>query len=210
MVTGKKRSQMSFALWSMCNRHNTSEENIYKCNSRIYEISKKLCAIASSKLHKGKILSQETKDKLSIARTGKKLSEEHKAKINPTGRILSTETKEKISKGQMGRVGGMQDKQHSQETKDKISASNIGKIKKPLSEERKNEISKQFSGTVQSEEHISKRIVSRLANGHYKDRDATIEKMRVAAANRPKYECHCGKLLSPSNFKRWHGDNCKN
>jgi hypothetical protein len=63
---------------------------------------------------------------------------------------------------------------------------------------------------VQTEEHISKRNAARSENGYYKDRDATIEKMKSSALARTKYKCHCGKLVGPSNFKRWHGDNCKN
>ena len=176
MVLGKMKRQMSFALWSMCNRHHTDKKNIYY-NSRIFELARKEFIKANKILH--------------------------------TGKILSNETRLKISKGQMGRPGGMQDKQHTEETKNKISASNIGKIKPPLSKERKDNISKQFSGTIQTEEHISKRTSARLENGYYKDRDATIEKMKNSALARTKYKCHCGKLASPSNFKRWHGDNCR-
>jgi hypothetical protein len=151
----------------------------YIINSRAYQRARENVSAELSIIHKGKRLSQETKDKISKSHTGKKLSEDHKSKINPKGRILSQETKDKISKGQKGRVGGMQDKQHSQKTKDKISSSNKGKIKKPLSKERKNEISKHFSGTVQSEEHISKRLKSRQENGYYKDRNSTIEKYQL-------------------------------
>jgi ribosomal protein L37AE/L43A len=36
------------------------------------------------------------------------------------------------------------------------------------------------------------------------------KKLSIAAKNRQKMKCiHCGKLLDPSNHKRWHGDNCK-
>lgn len=176
MVSGIMKRQMSFALWSMCNRHNTAKENLYH-NSRIYELARKEFIIANKILH--------------------------------TGRICSTETKEKISKGQIGRVGGMQDKTHSEETKLKISKSNIGKKKPSLSDDRKLQISAQFSGTTQTQEHISKRVSSRKESGYYKSEAETKIKMSHSAKNRTKLKCHCGKECSPSNYKRWHGDNCK-
>lgn len=211
MLYGKKRSQMSFAFWSMCNRSHTSEENIYKCNSRIYSLSRKLCAIASSELHTGKFVSQETREKISKARTGTKSSEETKKKISDAGknRRHTKETREKISKSNKGKKSWTEGKHHTEETKKKISAGNKGKTKLPLSVETKKKISDAGKGAVQSEEHIAKRLKSRQENGYYRDRESTIEKISLAAQNRPKYECHCGKLASPSNFKRWHGDNCK-
>lgn len=39
---------------------------------------------------------------------------------------------------------------------------------------------------------------------------STIDKLREKAKNRAKIECtHCNKLVDASNYKRWHGDNCK-
>jgi hypothetical protein len=208
MLNDPYKSKMRFALWMLSNGKNSFQQR-YKCNSRIYEIVKKEFSIAASKLHKGKILSQETKDKLSIAHKGKKLSKEHKEKINPRGRILSQETKDKISQGQIGRIGGMKNKHHSEETKKKISSGNVGKIMPPMTQERKDQVSKQFLGSIQSAEHKAKRLSSRKERGYYKDEASTKRKMSESAKNRPKYKCHCGKECSPSNFKRWHGENCK-
>lgn len=177
MLLGKQKRNMSFAFWSMCNRHNTKIENIYYSSSRIYEIARKEFILANKNLH--------------------------------TGRKCLPETKDKISVGQIGRIGGMKNKTHSQETKDKISAGNKGKIMPPLSQERKDQVSKQFAGTIQTDEHVYRRVLSRKTNGYYKDIDATKEKMSMAAKTRPRYICHCGKECSPSNYKRWHGSNCK-
>lgn len=212
MTYGKCKRNMHFAFWMLSNKTkhtNSTDAYNFVVHSRLYQQARENFTTEMSVLHKGKVLSAETKNKISVAHEGKTLSEKHKAKINPNGRILSQETKDKISNSQTGRIGGMQNKQHSHETKDKISASNKGKTKKPLSKERKDQISKQFTGTIQTDEHISKRITARATNGHYNDRDATIEKMKNAAQARPKYECQCGKSVSPSNFKRWHGENCK-
>lgn len=40
--------------------------------------------------------------------------------------------------------------------------------------------------------------------------DATKKLQSTIAKNRIKKECpHCSKLVDPSNFLRWHGDNCR-
>ena len=207
MVYGKNKTKMHFAFWCLCNR---MKDNILNINSRTYQQAKENFSIENSILHSGKVLSQETKDKLSIAHRGKKLSEEHKAKINPTGRVHTEDTKLKISKGQIGRVGGMQDKHHSEETKRKISEGNVGKIMPPITEIRRRQVSDQFKGTTQSVDHKNKRLKARQENGFYKDKESTLKKMSESAKNRPKYKCHCGIECTASNFKRWHGDNCKN
>lgn len=203
---------MNFAFWSISNKrkHTTDDEAYdYYINSRFYQKAKENFAFENSITHTGKVLSQETKDKISKAHKGKKLSQEHKEKINPKGRILSVETKRKISEGQIGRVGGMTGKTHSEESKDKISKGNKGKTMPALTEERKQQISKFFSGSTQTEDHISRRVSSRKTNGYYKDEAATKKKMSNSAKNRLKLICHCGKECSPSNYKRWHGKNCK-
>jgi group I intron endonuclease len=41
-------------------------------------------------------------------------------------------------------------------------------------------------------------------------KDSTLTLIRERAKNRSKEVCsHCGKYVDASNFKRWHGDNCK-
>jgi hypothetical protein len=78
----------------------------------------------------GRVLSQESKRKISEARKGRVLSEEHKQKIGEAGR---------------GRV-------HSTETKQKISDANKGQLREPLSEETKRQISEKLKGRPKSEE----------------------------------------------------------
>ena len=104
----------------------------------------------------------------------------------------------------------MQDKHHSEETKRKISEGNVGKIMPPITEIRRRQVSDQFKGTTQSVDHKNKRLKARQENGFYKDKESTLKKMSESAKNRPKYKCHCGIECTASNFKRWHGDNCKN
>lgn len=74
--------------------------------------------------HTGKIFSEETKKKISIAKVGKPLSQEAKNKLRAinTGKTLSEETKKKISIANTGVNNGFYGKTHSNEVKAKISA----------------------------------------------------------------------------------------
>lgn len=87
---------------------------------------------------RGRIITQETKDKIRKANTGKIRSEESKRKqsITTTGRKFSDEHNKNVSEGLMGHYT-------SQETKDKISQAHMGKI---LSEEHKQKISEGNKG----------------------------------------------------------------
>ena len=89
--------------------------------------------------HKGKIVSKETREKLSKHNKGIPLSEERKAKMK--GNIISEETREKISNALKG-------KPKSAETKEKMKASRT--------KEYKENLSKKLSGRKLSAEHIKK------------------------------------------------------
>ena len=43
-----------------------------------------------------------------------------------------------------------------------------------------------------------------------KHNQVTLLKLSEKAKNRTKFQCqHCNKFVDASNFKRWHGENCK-
>lgn len=88
-----------------------------------------------SKSSIGKIISEETKSKMSLAHRGennsmygKHLSKEAKEKISEKnrGKQLSAETKEKISKALSGKLNPFYGKHHTEETKAKISIAKTG------------------------------------------------------------------------------------
>ena len=123
--------------------------------------------------HKGKITSQEVKDKLSKLNKGrgnhffgKTHSEETRKKISEfaTGRNLSEETRKKISnshKGlQSGDKHGMFGKKHTDDTKQKISfkvkGEKNGFFGKTHSEETRKKISESNKGKKLTQEHIDK------------------------------------------------------
>jgi group I intron endonuclease len=85
--------------------------------------------------------------------TRKKISESNKR------RIISEETRKKISESRKGEKHHYFGKHLTEEHKIKISKSEKGKI---MTEEAKKKISEKLKGIKQSEEHIRKRIESKL------------------------------------------------
>lgn len=69
-------SKMKYAIWRMCN------DGEYKVSSRYYEYVKNKISIESSKLNKGRKLTEEQKRKISIAHSGKTHSQETKRKMS--------------------------------------------------------------------------------------------------------------------------------
>lgn len=190
MVTGKAKRSMTFAVWSLTNLDHSKVRGRYKVTSHRYEILKKLCAQASSELHKGKIVSEETKKKQAEYRKGKpstfkgkthsevsrKLLAEHRSKpcISPSGERFNS-TKEAGSAYNMSSVAirghiqrGKSEWRYEREEDQAIVETN----RKPKKEK---------AYKPQSAEHIQKRIEARAISGHYKDREATIERMSIAA-----------------------------
>jgi len=89
----------------------------------------------------------------------------------------------------------------SNEAKLKISLANTGKT--PWNK-----------GVARSLEEKNKISISRLGSVPWnKGISRTSEekhKLSIAAKNRTKIQCqHCDIIVTPSNYKRWHGDNCK-
>ena len=154
MVTGIHKRNMSFALWSMITMdHSTSRER-YKINSRTFQSIKVQVAKAKSDLHKGKIVSEETRKKMSESRKkhagpnkGKSMSEEQKQKLSKahTGKIIAQSTVDKILESRKGY-------KHSEETKQKIANGNKGKILPKRTDEQKKIVSEKLKGRVLSAE----------------------------------------------------------
>jgi len=136
---------------------------------------------------KGRVLSNQTKQKISNAHTGKKRKQFtkdtlKKMSLAQAGRSLSDETKDKIRKARLGT-------KQSSDTIAKRVAKNTGK-KRSIDTCKK--IGDIHRGKIVSNE--TKTLQSQKA------------KERAAI----KYKCpYCQKEVSASNFVRWHGNNCK-
>lgn len=119
-----------------------SEETKQKISASGKKLNRKISEehrIIISQTHKRKVVSTETREKMRQNNLGKKLTEEHKAKIRKScqginkGIPKSDECKLKLSKIAKARTGDKNPffgKKHSQETKDKISKANKKEISK--------------------------------------------------------------------------------
>lgn len=133
---------------------------------------------------------------------GKHFTEEHKKKISETKKKnfkgFSEEHKKKISEQKRKR-----DKETpmSPETKKKISEALRGREILPEWKRKISEKAKNRPFRPLSEEH--KKHISEALRGH-------VSKNKGSHIQQPKGICpYCGKRMSVSNLKRWHGENCK-
>lgn len=153
--------------------------------------------------HKGLKHSEETIKKRSLANTGKKRSEETKRKISEKAkkRIRTPEQKEKFAKNRLG-------KKHSEETKQKMK----DKAKRGKDNPMFGKIGNQnpFYGKKHTEE-TKQKMKEIKENRSIEDKEKTSKLMSDKAKLRNILICpYCNKeKLSPVNYKRWHGDNCK-
>jgi hypothetical protein len=132
----------------------------------------------------GRLVSSETRAKVSNSLKGREFSKEHKMNlsISHEGNNLSKETKEKLSIANKG-------KKLSEEHKAKLLAIHIGSKR---SDETKAKISVACKGRITSDEHRAK----------------------ISAANTGKKRSiitcpHCGKSGGKNTMIRWHFDKCK-
>lgn len=133
----------------------------------------------------GVFTSEETKEKISQANSGRKHSEEHKEKNRKAqlGHKVSEETKEKIRQAQLGL-------KHSEERREKNRQINLGR---KHSEETKKKMSQAHLGRKHSEESKEKMRGRKLSEEHKeklrgpKHSEETKEKLRQA---------HLGRKLS--------------
>jgi hypothetical protein len=162
-----------------------------------YDVTDKHRKIISD-THKNKIVSKETRKKISEALKGKYVgelnhmfgkthSEETRKKISEAnkGNIPSEETRKKISEANKGNIP-------SEETRKKISEAKKGVKREKFSEEWKKKISDSLKGRKMSDESKDKLIASKTG-------------MKYKESICP----HCGKKGRGGNMKRYHFNNCR-
>jgi hypothetical protein len=144
MTTSSFKSKMIHAAIGMKRSRKYQHRYI---NSRLYEQVKKEFAILSRERNKGKILSAETRLKISAAHKGKIISNDTKIKMSQAAKgksktPMSAELKKQISDKLKGRPSHKKGKkfgpQHTLESKAKIAESNRTRV---YSQETKNKIS---------------------------------------------------------------------
>jgi hypothetical protein len=194
---------MWYALWMMLRTRN-KDQNRKISKGSMFELAKIEVAKNSSQLHKGKTVSNETREKLSKSCQGrpsvfkgKTHSAESKQKLSTAhkGKTIAPETVAKI-------LESRKHYQHSEETKQKISAGNKGKAITHTAESRQ-KMSDAKKGKTPTW------LVGKPA--HNRGVAHSAETVAKLQGPKPKFKCpHCGSVVGgPSNYNRWHGDNCK-
>ena len=107
----------------------------------------------------------------------------------------------KQAEGQRKRLEKLKDFKHSEETKLKQSLASKGKPKGPMSEEEKLKRSVKQKG-VKKPEGFGDKVAERMREEFsYNNPNRRADLKKVCE--------HCGIKTGPSNYTRWHGNNCK-
>jgi len=186
-------------------------------NSEFYN----LCIAPMGFCKAGKLVSEETRKKMSNARNGKIISSETRAKLSYAnrgekngmyGRTHSKETRKKLSNAVKGEKHPMYGKTFSEETRKKMSVA----IKKSITPERRKKMSEIQKGKKHSAETRAKISAANSGKKHPMYGKPVSEEHRKNISNalkgktRKKITCpHCNKTGGDNNMKRWHFDNCK-
>ena len=157
----------------------------------------------------GRVLSEETRRKLSDANRGKNhpnygktTSLETKAKMSASKKNMSDETRKKMSEVKKGENHPFYGKTHSPETKRKMSDA-----KKNPSEETRRKISDAKKGKTLSEETRRK-----MSEAHKGKTHSEQSKRKVGEANKGKTQSEETKRKRSVNIKgrKWWNDGCGN
>lgn len=198
---------MWYAAWMIIRaKNNNQKRNLSK--GKLYSIIKQQIAQASREVNTGKIVSDESKKKMSDAAKGrvspfkgKKHKKESLEKMSDSlkGKIPSKETRDKISISNLGQ-------KRSEETKQKISENNLGKHRIPKTQEQKDHLSQLLK------DRIPTWLVGKPSHNKGKSfSEETKQKMKNSHKNREIIKCpYCNRDIPKPNYKRWHGGNCKN
>jgi hypothetical protein len=133
LVSTLETYDVEIVLWTNDNAEAAKEEarliRLWKpsCNQMMNGYTNEIQRLAASRTHAGKVLSIETRQKISDARTGQPVSLKARQKIadalkgRPSplkGQRISLEARQKISQARKGRIpNGWQGRQHTETTK---------------------------------------------------------------------------------------------
>jgi len=208
MLEGKNKRSMSFAIWSMMNLDHSNSRQRYKVNSHLYNLLKKKVSIASSELHKGKVVSNETREKQSKARKGKESPNKNK----PMKETQKEKLRELIAKKGKRTLSNNPNAKstivNSMTYGSKLEACASLKISKYKLDCILSGIDRSTKGKKQSPEHIAKRIAPLRGR---KQSIESCQKMKEGHKSREYIICeYCGISFSKQNYIRWHGNKCRN
>jgi ribosomal protein S27AE len=178
-TTGINNQKMWHALWRMMNKQSHSQQRDYTVTEEEYKEAR----INHSKIQSKRMSGENNPfyGKKHTDSTKKKMSENKKGKSYEEifGNEYASTMREKRKIETTG-------KKRSSATKEKIRQNKLGKSRDP---ELMKTIGEKLRGRKQSPETIEKKRIAREAG---------------------KQTCeHCGGTFMLTNYKRWHGKNCK-
>lgn len=178
-----KNSQTLYAAMRMHNRVKNNKE--YGYIRRQFSTFMQERMSGSNNPMYGRTQSDETKKKISNANKGRK---------------VSNETRQLQRKHRLGKSPGNKGKKHTPDALARIKAASQGE-NNPMHGRNHSE---------ETKKKIGLKSIGRRPRLGVKLSPETKEKCSIAALNRSKKECpHCGKMVVPSNYARWHGNACK-
>lgn len=190
MTVGEARSKMIYALQGMRAQNNSQQRYETKITSRVYEHYR----IEHARIH------SETMKGRPAWNKGRKLEGEELEKQRERTRNRQIDPV-KQAEGQKKRLEKLKNFKHSEETKLKQSLAAKGKSKGPMSEEEKLKRSIKQKG-VKKPEGFGDKVAERMKEEFtYNNPNRRPDLKKICE--------HCDKKVGPSNYTRWHGDNCK-
>lgn len=222
--------KMTSAFWYMSNN---KRKHSFKITSRQYEDLRKDQAKITGNRMRNRIVSDETRKKMSEARTGTHLTNEAKEKlrIHNLGKkqskktiakrrasigpyTASEETKQKQSLSLTGRVFSNDHKRNLSKAMKGRSAWNKGVSPSKESIEKMKKTKKE-NPTIITDKMREQRSKAAKNNQYNKGNHHSIESKRkiseaIKGVPHPKVACpYCGKVGGNSSMHRWHFENCK-
>lgn len=190
MTEGDERGKMLYALQGMKAENKFQNRYHTKITARVYEKYRLEHAENHSKRMKGrpawnkgrKLEGEELEDHRERTRN---------RKIDPI----------KQAEGQRKRIEKIKGQKRSEETKRLMSLASKGKPKGPMSEEQKQIRSDKQKG-VPKPKGFGEKVAERMKKEFSENNPNRRPDLQKTCE-------HCGKTIGPSNYTRWHGDNCK-
>lgn len=193
ITTGENRHKMMYAFMGMRAENEYQTRYITIFTARVYEKYRIEHAAHHSEVMKAKNLVPWNK--------GRKLEgielETHLERTR-NRKAMSPETK---AKWIAARIKANTGSKRSDETRAKMSAAAKGKLKGPMSDEQKLKRSLKQTG-IAKPLGFGEKVADRMRKEFSENNPNRRKDLQKTCP-------HCGITVGPSNFTRWHGDNCK-
>jgi hypothetical protein len=193
MTEGEYYHKMVYALMGMRaeNKHHERYHTVF--TARVYEKYRIEHAEYHSKLMKSKNLVPWNKG-------GVEITDEHRENLRKAARTRNVDPI-KQAEGQLKRIAKVTGQKRSEETKKLMSLKAIGKSKGPMSEEQKQIRSDKQKG-IPKPKGFGDKVAERMKKEFSLNNPNSRPDLQKICE-------HCDKKVGPSNYTRWHGDNCK-